>query len=122
MRYLTRQFAIGAIRRGNEVEQFLGGDTIDGSPVIRWVTISPGRDGIEVAVNTRLDLDDDRFGDLPNLPPPPSGPEESRLGRTDDPEQALLIAERHPAVSPDRWVNVAVAGDDYRDFVRSRRI
>ena len=25
MRYLTRQFALGALRRGKEIEQFLGG-------------------------------------------------------------------------------------------------
>ena len=41
MRYLTRQFAISALRRGNGIEQFLGGADIDGEPAIRWVAISP---------------------------------------------------------------------------------
>ncbi|GAA3260759.1 hypothetical protein ACFO1B_55995 [Dactylosporangium siamense] len=41
MRYLTRQFAIGALRRGRGIEQFLGGIQLGGEAAIQWVAISP---------------------------------------------------------------------------------
>ncbi len=37
MRYLTRSFAIGALRRGRGIEQFLGGAEVGGVAGIRWV-------------------------------------------------------------------------------------
>ncbi|WP_033343116.1 hypothetical protein [Catenuloplanes japonicus] len=52
MRCLTRQFAIGALRRRHGIEQFLGEAEIHGEPAIRWVAISPAnrRDGVANAV------------------------------------------------------------------------
>ncbi|MEU4689056.1 hypothetical protein [Actinoplanes sp. NPDC023714] len=37
MRHLTRQFAIGALRRGRGIEQFLGGADVGGERAVRWV-------------------------------------------------------------------------------------
>ncbi|MEU8665082.1 hypothetical protein [Actinoplanes philippinensis] len=47
MRYLTRQFTIGALRRGPGIEQFPGGTEVDGEPAIRWVAISTAAADVE---------------------------------------------------------------------------
>jgi hypothetical protein len=126
MRYLTRQFAIGALRRGNGIEQFLGGVRIEDGPAIRWVEISPMNRQYRVSLHTVQDPDDDRVGDLPNLISLDPVDEEyvgegRELGVTDDGAEAMSLAERLTDARPDRWVNHAVAGEEYMDYVRSRR-
>lgn len=126
MRHLTRQFAVGALRRGNGIEQFLGGAQIDGEPVIRWVEISPGDGRYRISVHTVQDPDDGQVGDLPNLMSVDPVDEEyagegRELGVTEDEVEAMSLAERLAGARPDRWVNHAVVGEEYRDYVRSRR-
>ena len=126
MRYLTRQFALGALRRGNDIEQFLGGVKIDGEPAIRWVAISSMNKRYRISLHTVQDPDDDRVGDLPNLisldPIDEAYVGEGReLGLSEDEAGAISLAERLTDARPDRWVNHAVAGEEYIDYVRSRR-
>ncbi|MGX6607774.1 hypothetical protein ACWKSP_37460 [Micromonosporaceae bacterium Da 78-11] len=126
MRHLTRDFAIGALRRGNGIEQFLGGTEIAGEPTIRWVEISPGSRQYRISLHTVQDPDDDRFGDLPNLisldPIDEAYVGEGReMGLSEDAAEAISLAEHLTDADPDRWVDDAVAGDEYADFVRSRR-
>ena len=126
MRYLTRQFAIGALRRGNGIEQFLGDSEVDGEPAIRWVAISPTGRQYRISLHTVQDPDDDQVGDLPNLislDPVGEGyvGEGRELGVSEDEAEALSLAEHLTDASPDRWVNHAVAGEEYMDHVRSRR-
>ncbi|MBG0569346.1 hypothetical protein [Actinoplanes aureus] len=126
MRYLTRQFAIGALRRGNGIEQFLGGVEIDGEPAIRWVAISSMNRQYRISLHTVQDPDDDRVGDLPNLisldPVDEAYVGEGReLARSKDAEEAMTLAEHLTDADPGRWVNHAVAGEEYMDYVRSRR-
>lgn len=126
MRYLTRQFAIGALRRGNGIEQFLGGIEIDGEPAIRWVAISPTNGQYRISLHTVQDPDDDRVGDLPNLlsldPVDEAYVGEGReLAHSEDEEEAMALAEHLTDADPQRWVNHAVAGEEYMDYVRSRR-
>jgi hypothetical protein len=126
MRYLTRQFAIGALRRGNGIEQFLGGAEVDGEPAIRWVAISPMNKQHRISLHTVQDPDDDRVGDLPNLisldPVDEAYVGEGReLGLSEDEAEAISLAEHLTDARPDRWVNHAVAGEEYLDYVRSRR-
>jgi hypothetical protein len=126
MRYLTRRFAIGALRRGIGIEQFLGGADIDGEPAIRWVAISPVNRQYRISLHTVQDPDDDRIGDLPNLISLDPVPEEyvgegRELGLGDDEQEVIALAERLTNARPDRWVNHAVAGEEYIDHVRSRR-
>jgi hypothetical protein len=42
------------------------------------------------------------------------------LGRTTDEREALQLAEQLTGAAPDRWVNFAVAGEEYLDFIRAR--
>jgi hypothetical protein len=126
MRYLSRQFAIGALRRGRGIEQFLGGVEIDGEPAIQWVAISPMNRQYRISLHTVQDPDDDQAGDLPNLvsldPVDEAYVGEGRhLGASKDEAAAISLAEQLTDARPDRWVNHAVAGEDYMDYVRSRR-
>jgi hypothetical protein len=125
VRYLTRQFAIGAVRRGTGIEQFLGGAEVDGVAAVRWVGVSPMGAQYRISLHTVRDLDDDRFGDLAEFPPLDPVDEEyvgegRELGRSADEEEAIALAERLVGAAPDRWVNFAT-GEEYLDLVRARR-
>jgi hypothetical protein len=126
MRYLTTQFAVGALRRGKGIEQFLGGFEAAGEPAIRWVEISPADGQYRVSLHTVQNPDDDEFRDLPNLLSLDTVDEayvgEGReLGIAEDETTAMALAERLTGAAPDRWVNCGVAGEDYADYVRARR-
>jgi hypothetical protein len=126
VRYLTRQFAIGALRRGSGIEQFLGSAEVDGVAAVRWVAISPMDGRYRVSLHTVQDPDDDQVGDLAELlsldPADEKYVGEGReLGCVAGQEQAMELAERIAGASADRWVNFSVAGAEYRDLVQSRR-
>lgn len=126
MRYLTRRFAIGALRRGSGIEQLLGGVKVAGVAAVRWVAVSPMSGQYRVSLHTVQDLGDERFGDLAEFPSLDPVDEEyvgegRELGCGADEEEAIALAERLAGALPDRWVNVAGASEEYLDFVRARR-
>lgn len=126
MRYLTRSFAVGALRRGKGIEQFLGPVDVAGEPAIRWVSIDPWGGHYRVSVHLVRDPDDEEFRDLANLLPLDPA-EEQHVGEgrvlalVPDPETAIAQAETLANATPERWVNYGVAGEEYADLVRSRR-
>ncbi|MDG4826674.1 hypothetical protein O7635_32905 [Asanoa sp. WMMD1127] len=125
-RYLTRQFAMGALRRGKGIEQFLGGAEVNGEAAVRWVEVAPRSGEYRISLHTVRDPDDDQFLDLPNFVSLDPVDEDyvgqgRELGRGADPEEAVRLAEELTAARPDRWVNTAVAGEDYADYVRRSR-
>ncbi|MGA4732163.1 hypothetical protein ACPB67_32560 [Micromonospora taraxaci] len=82
--------------------------------------------GYNVSVHDVQDLDDEHRRDLSVLPPlNPESEDDSFPGRVvghvQDPIEALVLAERVTGASPERWVNQGVAGEDYADFVLTRR-
>jgi hypothetical protein len=127
VRYLTLSFAVGALRRGQGTEQFLGPADEDGIAAIRWVTIEPRGDRYRVAVHSAQDLGDELRCDLDSLPPlGVSAGEEyvgagAELGLVAAEDDAIAMAERRVGARADLWVNFAVAGDEYADFIRARR-
>ncbi|MET7420084.1 hypothetical protein [Dactylosporangium sp. NPDC005555] len=126
MRYLTQQFAVGALRRGNGIEQFLGPAEVDGAAAVRWVAVTPMDGRYTVSLHTVRDLDDDRFADLPLFPSLDPVDEDyvgqgRELAGSPDEEAAMTLAERLTGATRDRWVNFGVAGEEYLDLVRSRR-
>jgi hypothetical protein len=126
MRYLTRQFALEALRRGKGIEQFLGDTDVGGVAAIRWVAISRSNGWYRISLHTVRDPDDDRVGDLPNLISLDPVDEAYvgagwELGVSGDAAEAMSLAEHLTDAVPDRWVNDAVAGEEYMDHVRSRR-
>jgi hypothetical protein len=119
-------FAIGALRRGKEIEQFIGPVGSSGAPGIRWVSVWPSGGRYVVSVHDVEDLGDEAFRDLSEFPPlDPDGEEVAGLGRevagSMDESEAIELAERLAGARPDRWMNAGVAGDDYADFLRARR-
>jgi len=125
MRYLTRRFAVGALRRGAAIEQFLGGVEVAGVAAIRWVEIRPTGEGYRVSLHAAQDLDG-QHADLANFPPLDPANDECvgqgrELGRAADELEAIELAERVTDAVADRWVNYAVAAEEYLDYVHARR-
>lgn len=126
MRYLTRQFAADALRRGSGIEQFLGEAEVDGVAAVRWVAVAPAGSRYRVSLHTVEDLNHDRFGDLAEFPSLDPRDEEyvgegRELGQETDEATAIALAERLTNALPHRWVNFGVAGEEYLDLVRTRR-
>ncbi|MHC5905677.1 hypothetical protein ACVNF4_17505 [Streptomyces sp. S6] len=118
MRHLTPAFTLGALRRGKQVEQFLGGIERDGRRGLRWVTVSPGREGVMVCLSEVEDVGDDTFRDVTEFPPLDLEDEVwgKEIGTVANPEEALRLAERELGADPARWVNQGFVCDEYHDF------
>ena len=122
MRYLTPSFAIGALRRGKQIEQFLGGFDKGEKHVIRWVALSPAKDHITLYLSEVIDVGTDTFWDLSGFPP--LDPDEETWGKIvgtlTNPDEALSFAEHELGAAPDRWVNHGVVGSEYGDYRATR--
>lgn len=123
MRYLSQAFALGALRRGLPIEQFLGPVTRGGEPGIQWVSIESRGEEFEVRLHVVQDVGSEHFADLGEFPPLDPEQEESWIimAETADELEALELAERLTGAVRTRWVNFAVAAEDYLDYVRSAR-
>jgi hypothetical protein len=120
MRYLTTAFAMGALRRGRQIEQFLGPCEADGRAGVRWIEIVPAGGAYEVVLHEMLDLDE--IADVYEFPDLVVHDEEyfgEILGMADDEADAMALAARHGA-EDGRWVNQGVVGVEYHDMVRAR--
>ena len=123
MRYLAEAFALGALRRGRSIEQFLG-RAADDARGIRWVEIVPGELGYRVVLHVSADVGGEQFCDLVELPPLGDSDEEEfgkQVAIVAEPPDAITAARDAVGASVDRWVNQGLAGDDYRDYVRAGR-
>jgi hypothetical protein len=122
MRHLTPSFAIGALRRGKEIEQLL--DTFDHGEehIIRWAVLSPGVDHITLYLHEVVDVGTDSFWDVSEFPP--LDPDEESWGRilgtVAGPDKALALAEHHLDAPQDRWVNQGVICSEYGDHRAAR--
>jgi hypothetical protein len=124
MRYLTEQFAVGALRRGVSVEQFLGPIVVEGRRGVRWVTLDPMVAGIAVTEHAAEEVDREGFAEMDNFPPLYPGEDRAWgwvVATAPDAENALRLARELTGAVDDRWVNVGVAGQDYLDHVRAGR-
>ena len=120
MRHLHPTDIAGALRRGKSVEQFLGKVIVAGEPGIRYLELRPVPNGLELWVHDvedRGDLDFCDIGEFGSLGDEKYDPEEqfAELG------PALEYCNQRFGASNSRWVNVTIAGDDYRDFVLAGR-
>jgi hypothetical protein len=125
MRYLVEPFIIGALRRGRSVEQFLGPVGSPERPGVRYAEVRAARMSYEVYVHAVEDVGQENFLDLDVFPPFDQDAEEEDfgklLGRAEDPQGALVLAEACTGAVRGRWVNQGVVQDEYRDFVRAGR-
>jgi hypothetical protein len=89
MRHLPPDSALGALRRGKQIEQFLGAFGHGKEHVIRWAALSPAKDHITLYLSEVIDVGSDVFQDVPEFPPPDPG-EQTRgkiTGSTASPER-----------------------------------
>ncbi|MFE5005155.1 hypothetical protein ACFRJ3_11045 [Streptomyces sp. NPDC056696] len=122
MRYLVEQFAIGALRRGQGIEQFLGAVDTPAGRGIQWVDIEPTQRGYVVTLHAQEDVGSEQFCDLLEFPPLDPDDEFGRnLSVTNNELAALKTAETQTGARRDRWLNAGMAGDDYRDYIRAGR-
>jgi hypothetical protein len=123
VRHLTRAFAVGALRRGKEIEQFLGGIQRNGRDGIRWLTLSPSNAGIRVSLHEVDDIGTDDFWDVTEFPPLDDDEyigEGQTIAVVATPDDALDLAARDLGARPDRWVNQAVVCSEYGDYRSTR--
>lgn len=122
VRHLTPPFAIGALRRGKQIEQFLGGFDHGEEHVIRWAALSPAKDHITLYLSEVIDVGTDTFWDMSEFPP--LDPDEETWGKivgtAAGPDDALALAERELGADPGRWVNQGVVGSEYGGYRATR--
>ncbi|GAA2097852.1 hypothetical protein [Actinomadura alba] len=122
MRHLTPSFAHAALRRGKEIEQFLGGFDQGKEHIIRWAALSPAKGQIILYLSEVVDVGTDTFWDVSEFPP--LNPDEETWGKITgtaaSPEEALDLAEHRLGAAPDRWVNQGVVGSEYGDYRATR--
>ncbi|MER5960344.1 hypothetical protein [Streptomyces sp. NPDC001893] len=118
MRHLIPSFALSALQRGRQIEQFLGRVERDGQQGLRWIALSPGSSCVTIYVSDVEDVGTDNFLDITEFPP--LDPEEETWGREiavlPTPVDALHLAEHDLAADPQRWVNQGIVCDEYQDF------
>ncbi|MFI5709961.1 hypothetical protein [Kribbella sp. NPDC051620] len=123
MRYLARQSAIGALRRGRSIQQFLGPATGFELPGIRYVEIRPAGK-YELYLYCAEDLGHDQFfevGEFPSLEPREEDGFGRLIARTDEPEVVLELAKRLVGAATDRWANVGLIDAEYADYLSAGR-
>ncbi|MFF7082214.1 hypothetical protein [Streptomyces lavendulae] len=125
MRYLVEAFALTALRRGRPIEQFLGAAGPPEVPGIQWAEVRPTADGLLLVVHVAQDIGGENCYDLVGFPSFEQADDEEDFGHqiavVDDPLAAMTIAEERLGAGRDRWVNQGMAGDEYRDYVRTGR-
>lgn len=123
MRYLSQYFAVLALRRGAQIEQFLGRVQLEDRQGIRWVEIVPRPDGFRVWVWEAEDVGDETACDVMTFPPLGQALDlEPRvLGVVDDELQAMELAHDLAGAQPLHWVNRGMVDEEYRDYVQGGR-
>jgi hypothetical protein len=118
VRYPTESFALGALRRGQPVEQFLGPAGSPERPGIRYIEVRPVKICYKIYLHTLEDVGHETFVDVVEFPPLYANDEEEEFGRLvatrDDPLVALAAAEDVTGARRERWVNAGVVQDEYR--------
>jgi hypothetical protein len=118
-RYLTEYFLHGAISRGREVGQFLGGFSHDGQPAIRYLSMRADESGVVLSLFEKYDPQDEEwcdvmsFGELDEVEQGEAAAEHHCKGIAD----ALALAGKSYGAPPDRWVNEGMLDDEYRDYL-----
>ncbi|WP_328330839.1 hypothetical protein OHA70_09845 [Kribbella sp. NBC_00382] len=124
MRYLAKQLAIGALRRGQPIQQFLGPATGFELAGIRYLEIRPAA-RYELYLYFAEDIGTDQFFDVGEFPSLEVRDEEDGFGRliarADEPELALETARRLAGAAMDRWVNAGLVEAEYVDYLVAGR-
>ncbi|MEU3795779.1 hypothetical protein AB0F07_39360 [Streptomyces fructofermentans] len=121
MRYLVRSFAVGALRRGQQIEQFLGGFDHEGREALRWLALGPGREGITIYLSEVEDVGTATYSAIDDFPA--IDPDDETWGKAiatkATPEEALDLAESEFGAQSGRWVNAGLVSSEYRDYKKA---
>jgi hypothetical protein len=115
-RYLTRSFAVGAIRRGTVVAQLLGGYCDGVRQGLRVLTVQPDGDAFCLYIH---DIEDVGGPELEEYPP--WGADDDATVCSQTPDALLSFAEQQLGADPGRWVNGSMLDDEYADYVAAGR-
>ncbi|GGN77710.1 hypothetical protein GCM10011579_060200 [Streptomyces albiflavescens] len=106
MRYLVESFAVGALKRGQGIEQFLGRSATENLAGVWWVSIEPTKRGFVVTLHAVEDVGGEHFCDLLEFPPlDPDYEFGQELGAVQEPLAAMALAE-DPGLMPDHVQSV----------------
>lgn len=124
MRYLPKPLAVGALRRGQPIQQFLGPATGFELAGIRYLEIRPAA-RYELYLYFAEDIGTDQFYDVGEFPSLELRDGEVGFGRliarADEPELALETAKRLVGAAMDRWANVGLLNVEYLDYLIADR-
>lgn len=111
-------FAVGALRRGKQIEKFLGGVEHEGRQALRWLALGPDREGITLYFSEVEDAGSTTYSAIDNFPP--IEPDDNTWGKViatkSIPEEALDLAENELGAQPGRWVNEGLVCSEYHDY------
>jgi hypothetical protein len=110
--------AVGALRRGQPIQQFLGPATGFELPGIRYVEIRPAAK-YQLYLYCAEDIGHDQFFDVGEFPSLELREEDEfgrLIARVGEPELALETAKRLLGAATNRWVNVGLVDAEYADY------
>ena len=118
MRHLTERQASSALRRGRQIDQFLGREQLpDRRWTLRWLTVFSTNREFVLSQHHVEDVGDGQMADIGTFPP--IDPDEylgegTDIATAESADKILAMALEHGA-TPDRWVNAGVLADEYLD-------
>jgi hypothetical protein len=117
MRHLSRSHIESALKRGKEVEQFIGGFEYEGRKSISWLTIRSTDFGYTLLHHEQFDEGSSDFCDVYeyeyiNLPEYRYEPEHLNLKSLDD----VFEAASKIGATENRWVGHGMVQDEYHDY------
>ena len=118
MRYVFPAFQESTLRRGASLEQFMGAAMRDGERTISYLEIRPAKGGFEVWRFEAPDIGDKEFTDVSEFA---FDGENEPLATLQHPSDAFLFAHSQLGADPQRWVNIGVVCDEYKDYVMAGR-
>ena len=118
MRYLYKANIQNAMRKSEEVEQFLKFTKLDGKAILSWLTLRRQNDGYALIHHKQYDqgsLSDVNIYDFKYLYMPKNRDEPEYI-EFSSLDLALDYASKNLGASHVKWVNQGVIQEEYRDF------
>lgn len=123
MRYVSEEFLVSTLRRGQSLEQFLGACTDTKAEYVQCLEIRPSESGFEVWRHVAEDLGDEDFVDFYDfiVDEDDDGNEIGPMLICETPDQALAYAENNLGASRARWAIMGITQYEYEAFIKAGR-
>ena len=116
-RYLSKFEISSAVKRGKQVDAFLGAGDITSAPTIRYLSV---RGGIDYVTAELWEVEDPRnpdFLDVYSLYSPNGDDAPDQIFVFASVREALTELDKHFSGVSERFVNQGVVGDEYADYL-----